>query len=169
MKTHLMLMRPKAKMLDRLPRILRPPQQQRIRPRRRLQRQLIQRQTLPSRLLDPGACRGRKVQRRDCQLREFEQPGVVCDGADDDEGFLGAGHFREAAEGHGWAVDAGGEEAAEDDAVEGGGGAAWWRGGVRIADVELGVSSWVGIWAMWGGKKEDVRARKRYSLTRSLR
>jgi len=125
-----MLMRPKPKMLDRLPRILRPPQQQRIRPRRRLQCQLVQRQTLPPRLLDPRARRCREVQRRDRQLRDFQEARVVRDGADDDEGLLGAGHFREAAEGHGGAVDAGGEEAAEDDAVEGGGGATWEEGEV---------------------------------------
>lgn len=123
-----MLMRPEAEMLDRLPRVLRSPQQQRVRPRRRLQRQLVQRQALPARLLDPRARCGREVQGRDGQLREREQARVVRHGADDDERFLGAGHFREAAEGHGRAVDAGGEEAAEDDPVEGRGGAAWQEG-----------------------------------------
>jgi len=76
------------------------------------------------------------VQRRDRQLRDFQQARVVRDGADDDEGLLGPGHFREAAEGHGGAVDAGGEEAAEDDAVEGGGGAACGGGN--------GLGCWMG-------------------------
>lgn len=119
-----MLMRPKPKVLNRLPRILRPPKQQRIRSRRRPKSQLIKRETLPTSLLDPRTRRSREMQGRDCQLRDLEQADVVRDGADYDEGFLGALHFCEAREGHGWAVDARGEEAAEDDAVEGGGGAA---------------------------------------------
>lgn len=117
-------MRPKPKMLHRLPRILRAPQQQRVLPRRLPQRQLIQRQALPARLLDPRASGRGEVQGRDGHGLYFEQARVVCDGADDDEGFFGPGEALEAGEGEGGAVDAGGEEAAEDDAVEGGGGTA---------------------------------------------
>ena len=87
--TNLPLMRPKPKMLNRLPRILRPPKQQRILPRRLPKRQLIQRQTLPTSLLNPRACRGGEMQCRDSQGFDFEQACVVRDGADHDEGFLG--------------------------------------------------------------------------------
>ena len=126
-------MRPKAKMLDRLPRILRAPQQQRVRARRSPHGQLIERQTLPSSSLDPGARRGREAQGGDGELGDGEQAVVVGDGADDDDGFLGGGgfvgwvdgHGDDAGEGDGGAVDAGHEEAAEDDFVEGGVGAAW--------------------------------------------
>lgn len=105
-------------MLNRLPRILRPPQQQRILTRRLLQRQLIQRQTLTPRLLDPCP-RGRsEMECCDGHGLDFQQTRIVRDGADYDEGFLGAGETLEAREGHWGAVDAGHEEAAEDDAVE---------------------------------------------------
>ena len=83
-------MRPEPKMLHRLPRILRPPQQQRVPPRRRPERQLIQRQALPARLLDPRPRRRREVQRRHSHfLRHLEQTRVVGDGADDDDDFVG--------------------------------------------------------------------------------
>ena len=149
-----MTMRPKPKMLNRLPRILRAPKQQRIRPRRCPQRQLVHSQTLPARLLDPRSRRSREVQRRYCQLRDFQQARVVRDGSDYDEGFLRPRHFREPAEGHGWAVDARHEEAAEDDAIEGGGGAACDLRGLVMGTVE---------WGGWGvgGEMRDVRARNR--------
>lgn len=130
-------------MLDRLPRILRSPHQQRIRPRRRPQRQLIERQTLPPRLLNPLPRRGREPQRRHRHFRHREQTRIIGDGANNNDGFVsrrfgifgggvvGVGFGRgggdvagEAGEGEGGAVDAGGEEAAEDDAVEGAVGAA---------------------------------------------
>lgn len=121
-------MRPKPKMLNRLPRILRPPQQQRITPRWRPQRQLIQRQALPARLFNPSPCRGGEVERRDGEFfRHRKQTDVVGDGADDDDGFLCRGDLfaraagsehGEAGEGERGAVGAGHEEAAEDDFVE---------------------------------------------------
>ena len=166
-------------MLHRLPRILRSPYEQRVTPRRRPQRQLIQRQTLPARLLDPGARRGREAQGRDADFGDGEQTGVVGDGADDNDGlvrdvggrvgvgFCGGvgGVAGEAGEGEGGAVDAGGEEAAEDDFVEGAVGAACSFRGL--------VSVYVFIMVGFGGGKEagwrdcvkgegfDVRARKR--------
>ena len=115
-------------MLHRLPRILRSPQQQRIAPCRRPERQLIQRQALPARLLDAGPRRGGEAERRDSELLgHLEQAGVVGDGADDDDGLVRRGEFLagaaggehgEAAEGDGGAVGAGHEEAAEDDFIE---------------------------------------------------
>ncbi len=80
-------MRPKTKVLDRLPRILRPPQQQRITPRRRPHRQLIQRNTLPARLLDASARSGGEVESRDGEFGDREETRVVGYGADYDEGF----------------------------------------------------------------------------------
>ena len=117
-------MRPKPKMLHRLSRILRSPQQQRVRARRRPQSQLIHRQALPTRFLDPCSRSRCESQRRDSQLGDGEQTRVVGDCANDDEGLFGAGHGGETGKGHGRAIDAGHEEAAEHDAVEGGGGTA---------------------------------------------
>lgn len=121
-------MRPKPKMLHCLPRILRSPQQQRITPRRRPERQLIQSQALPARLLDPSPRGSRKVKCRNGEfLRYFEQACIVGDGADDDNGFdcwgyllagAAGGEHAETAEGEGGAVGAGHEEAAENDFVE---------------------------------------------------
>ena len=121
-------MRPKPKMLHRLPRILRSPQQQRITPRRRPERQLIERQALPARLFDPRPRRGCEAQRRDGELlRHGEQTGVVGDGANDDDGLgrrgnllarAAGGEHGEAGEGERGPVGAGHEEPAEDDFVE---------------------------------------------------
>jgi len=123
-----MLVRPKTKMLHTLPRILRPPQQHTIPPRRRPQRQLIQRQTLPPGFLNSRSGRGGEAQGRDGEFGDGEKAGIVSYGADYDEDFGGGGGVGgvgcEAGEGEGGAVDAGGEEAAEEDAVEGRGGAA---------------------------------------------
>lgn len=58
------------------------------------------------------------MQCRDDHGLDFQKARVVRDGADHDEGFLGPGEALQAGEGHGGAVDPGGEEAAEDDAVE---------------------------------------------------
>ena len=117
-----MLMRPKPKMLNRLPRILRTPQQHTIRPLRRPQRQLIDGQTLASSLLDPSSCCRREAQGRDRHLGDSEQACVICDGADYDEDFgvLGCVRFVacKAREGDWGPVYARGEEAAEKDAVE---------------------------------------------------
>ena len=119
---------PKTEMLHRLPRILRSPQQQRVTPRRRPKRQLIERQALPARLLDPRSRGRRKVERRNGEfLGHFQQAGIVGDGTDDDDcfvcsgGFLGGaagGEHAEAGEGDGGAVRAGHEEPAENDFVE---------------------------------------------------
>lgn len=140
-------MRPKPKMLHRLPRVLRSPYQQCIAPRRRPQRQLIQRQTLSSRLLDPSSCSSREPQCRNAHLGDCQKARVICDGADHDDGFVRFNAFRgfgvgfcgrvggvagETGERDGWAVDAGHEKAAEDDAVEGAVGAAC---GLKIVSV----------------------------------
>ena len=129
-------MRPEPEMLHRLPRILRSPQQQRITPRGRPERQLIERQALPARLFDPRPRRGGEVQRRDGEvLGHREQTGIIGDGADDDDGLVGRGHLfaraaggehGEAGEGERGPVRAGHEEPAEDDFVEVRVGSACW-------------------------------------------
>ncbi len=130
-------MRPKPKMLDRLARILRSSQQQRITPRRRPECQLIKRQTLASSLLDASARGGGEVESGDCEFWNCEQTGVVGNSADDNEGALGGLHFfggaaagehGEAGEGEGGTVDAGHEEAAEDYFVEVGVGTTYREG-----------------------------------------
>ena len=122
-----MRMRPKPKMLHRLPTILLSPHQHSITPRRCPQRKLIQRQTLPARLQDPSSRRSGEPQCRDTQFWESEKANVVCHGTDCHEGFvedfalwLGARRceFYEGGEGEGGAVDAGHEKAFEDYAVE---------------------------------------------------
>ena len=95
-----MSMRPKTKMLNRLSRILRSSQQQRITPRGMSHRQLIQRQTLPACFLNPRTSRSGEVESRDGEFRDGEEARVVCDGADDDEGAVGGGElFARAAGG----------------------------------------------------------------------
>ena len=121
-------MRPKTEMLHRLPRILRSPQQQRITPRRRPKRQLIERQALATRLFDPRSRSRREVERRNGELLgHFQQAGIIGDGTDDDDRFVCGGDFlggaaggehAEAGEGEGGAVRAGHEEPAENDFVE---------------------------------------------------
>lgn len=86
-------MRPKPKMLHRLPRILRSPQQECITPRRRPQRQLIHRQTLSSSLLNSCADGGGEVKGRNGELGNGQQASIVGYGTDYDEGALGGGHF----------------------------------------------------------------------------
>ena len=120
-------MRSKTKMLHRLPRILRSPQQQRITTRRRPQRQLIHRQALSSSLLNSCAGCGREVESGDREFRDGQEACVIGYGADYDKGALGwchflagaaAGEHDEAGEGHWGAVDAGHKEATKDDFVE---------------------------------------------------
>lgn len=131
-----MLMWPKPEMLHRLPAILRAPQQQRPRPSRLPHRQLIQRQHLPTSLLDASPRRAREPQCRDAQFRDLDETVVICDGADDYDGLVGVGgcvvgvcgRGDDAREGHGGAVGFGHEEAAEDGGIEAGVGAAWSSG-----------------------------------------
>ena len=119
-------------MLDRLPRILRPPQQQRITPRRLPLRQLIQRQALAASLQNARARRVREPERRDAEFRQFQRAGVVRHGPHHDDrlvlvlvfGLLGRGGRDDAGDGDGGAVGLGHVEAAEDGFVEGGVGAA---------------------------------------------
>ena len=72
-------------MLDRLSRILRTPEQQSVGPSRSPQRQLIQRQAFPSRLLDPSPSRSSEAERSDGQLGDLQQAIVVGDGAHHDD------------------------------------------------------------------------------------
>ena len=92
-------MRPKTKMLNRLSRILRPAQQQRITPRRMSHRELIQCQALPAGLFDPCASSSGEVESRDGEFRDGEETRVICDCADDDEGAFGGRHFFAGAAG----------------------------------------------------------------------
>ena len=80
-----MLMRPKAEMLHGLPRILRPPQQHAIGSLGRPQRQLINRQTLASSLLDPRSRCAGEPQSGNGHLGDGQEAHVIGDGADDDE------------------------------------------------------------------------------------
>ena len=95
----LVTMRPKPKMLHRLSRILRTPEQQCITPRRMSHRQLIQCQALSPGLFNPRTSSSGKVESRDGEFGDSKKTGVVCDGADDDEGAVGGSEFFAGAAG----------------------------------------------------------------------
>ena len=78
-------------MLHRLPRILRSAQQQSSTPRWCPHRQLIQRQTLPTGLLDACFRRSGETERRNGDFGHGEQARIVGDGTDYDEGFSRGG------------------------------------------------------------------------------
>ena len=113
-------------MLKCLTRVLGPSEQQRVRPGRCLQRQLVQSQALSSGLLDPGACGRSETERGDRQLRDGEETVVIRDRAHDDDRLSAVRLLRvrvrrqigETRERDGRAVDARHEEAAQDDLVE---------------------------------------------------
>ena len=92
-------MRPKPKMLHRLSRILRTPEQQRIAPRRMSHRQLIHCQALSPRLFNPRTSSSGEVESRDGEFGDSEKTGVVCDGADDDESAVSGSEFFAGAAG----------------------------------------------------------------------
>lgn len=116
-------------MLDGLPSILAPPQQQTPGPLGASHRQLINRQTLPPGLQNPSAGSGGEAQRGHGELGHGEQARVVGDGADDDEGARGVGCVGgvagEFGEGEGRAVDPGHVETVQEDPVEVAVRAAW--------------------------------------------
>lgn len=86
-------MRPKSKMLHRLTRILRSPQQQTIAPQRRTHSELVQLETLTASFLNASARGGREAKCEDGQLGDYKQTGVVGDGADDDQIAGCGGHL----------------------------------------------------------------------------
>lgn len=134
------------------------------------QGELVEGQALTAGLLDPGAGSGCESQSGNVEFRHGQEAVVVRDGSDHSDGLvlvcllcaLGGDLAGDAGDGHWGAVDAGHEKSLEHNLVE------------------VGVSS-----ALKGGKKgqhvdssssfeqdfsiENVRARKRYSFTKSLR
>ena len=124
-------------MLKRLARVLGPPQPQRVRSRRCLPPQLIQRQALPPGLFDARARGGGEAERGHRELGHGEEAVVVRDRAYHHDGLAAVRLFRvrvrgqvgEAGEGEGRPVDARHEEAAEDDLVEVRVGTAWENAG----------------------------------------
>lgn len=113
-------------MLNRLPRILWPTEQQGVGTGRSPHGQLVQSQNLTTGLLDPGPGGVCDPESSDGELGDCEEAVVVGDGPDDDDGLvlvLVSGAFvlcdgYDAGNGDGGSVDAGHEETAEDDLVE---------------------------------------------------
>jgi hypothetical protein len=128
-------MRAKAKMLDRLPGILRTPQKQSISTSRRLHRQLIDRHAFSPGLLDSRTSGSGEAEGSNVEFRDSKETIVICDGADYDDGLVGVGWLLrigtscvdDAGERHWGPIDLGHEKAAEHDFVEVGVGAACGR------------------------------------------
>ena len=85
--SYLVLVRPEAKVLDGLPRILGSTEQQGVGAGRCAQRELVERQALAASGGNAGTCRGGEAKRGDGELRQREEAAVVGDGADDDDGL----------------------------------------------------------------------------------
>lgn len=83
-----MLVRAKAEVLDRLPSVLRSPNEKSVTSSRRPQRKLVESQSLASDCLDPGASGGCEPQGSDGELGNRKKTVVVSDGTDNDNGFV---------------------------------------------------------------------------------
>ena len=118
---HLVLVRAKAKVLERLAGILRAAEEERVGARRRAERQLVERQGLTAGRQDARAGRRGEAQRSDAQLGHLEQAAVVRHRADDHDRLLGVvaddvgGDARQRDRG---AVHARHEETLQNDLVE---------------------------------------------------
>lgn len=110
----------RAKVLDGLPRRRLAAQQHAVAPRRRGERELVERQDLPAGGDDAGAGALGDAERRDAELGHVEQARVVGDGSDNRGrlALLALHEFGELGERERGAVGLGHVEAAEDDGVE---------------------------------------------------
>lgn len=118
---------------------------------------------------DASAGSGGETQGGDVHLGDLEQTDIVSDGADNDDGLLLVAVLEvglDAREGDGGTVHAGHEETTQDDLVEGRVGTACGGKLIRpdfsgMAGEKMKASGIAGC--------RDLRARKRYSLTKSFR
>lgn len=119
--TNLVLVRTKAKVLDRLASILRTTEQEGVSSGRRAEGELVQSQDLTTSLLNPGPSSRREAEGSDGQFGDGEETVVVGDGADDDDGLAlvrigGVGD--DAGQRDGGTVDSGHKQTAQNDLVE---------------------------------------------------
>ena len=133
-RTHLVLVRAVAKVLDGLTSVLGPTEEQRVAASGGLERELVEGQSLATGGLDASTGGGSEAEGRDVDLGDLEEAVVVGDGADDDNGALLVilNVARNAREGDGGAVDTGHKQAAEDDLVE-----------ARVGAACEGVRAWL--------------------------
>lgn len=83
-----MFVRAKPEVLNRLPSILGPSDEECVAPSRRPQGKLIKSQSLASGCLDPGASSGSESQSGDGKLRDREETVIISDGADNDDSLI---------------------------------------------------------------------------------
>lgn len=156
-----------AEVLDGLTVVLGATQEQGVGTGGLLERQLVEGQGAAAGGQDARAGGGGEPQGSDLDLGDLEQAVVVGDGADNNDRLLVVAVLQvglDAGQGDGRAVDARGKEAAQDNLVEGRvGTTCCWRVVSKRACLR-GLRCAVG--GCWGW---DLRARKRYSFTRSLR
>ena len=163
-------------MLDSLPRVLRSPQQQSVLTSGCPHGQLIERQCLTTSSLDSGTCSCRKSQCGNAELGHNWETQVISDGCDDDDGLAGVllwalrrcGSACDFGDGKRWAVGLGHEKAAEDCCIEFGVGTAC----TEKTTVRFLIARYAAIAGMDSSSLllgVDVRAKKRYNLTRSFR
>lgn len=111
----------KSKMLHSLSTVLWTPNKHCVLPERCPERELIDRETLTTCLLDAGTRCSGETQSGDSELGNGEQAYVIRDGGDGDDDFFWTGEPGKSREGERGAVDTAGEEPPENNGVEGGG------------------------------------------------
>jgi hypothetical protein len=167
-QSYLVLVGTEAKVLDSLTVVLGATQEQGVSTGGLLKSKLVKGQGAAASSQDAGAGGGGEAQGSDLDLGDLEQAVVVGDGADNDDCLLVVAVLQvglDTRQGDGRAVDAGGKQAAQDNLVEGRVGTTCrWRVVSKKKKNTVGSS---------GGLDRrrclDLRARKRYSFTRSLR
>lgn len=83
-----MLVRAKPEVFNRLPSVLRSPDEKGVASSRRPQRELVKSQSLASSCLDSGASGGSESQSGDGKLRDSEETVIVSDGTDNDNSLV---------------------------------------------------------------------------------
>lgn len=162
-ESYLVLVGTEAEVLDSLTVVLGATQEQGVGTGGLLQGELVEGQGAAAGGQDARAGSGGEAQGSDLDLGDLEQAVVVGDGADNNDRLLVVAVLQvglDTGQGDRRAVDAGGKQAAQDNLVEGRvGTTCCWK----VISKRVAVSA-MGCRRCW-----DLRARKRYSFTRSLR
>lgn len=162
-ESYLVLVGTEAEVLDGLTAVLGATQEQGVGTGGLLKSELVEGQGAAAGGQDARAGGGGEPQGGDLDLGDLEQAVVVGDGADNNDRLLVIAVLQvglDTGQGDGGAVDAGGKEAAQDNLVEGGVGTA--------CCLAVFNQPFAGCANNCQGCC-DLRARKRYSFTRSLR
>lgn len=160
-----MLVRTEAEVLEGLTAVLGSTEDQGVAAGRSTESKLIQGDGLTTGSDNAGTGGGSEAEGGNGGLGEGQETVVIGDGADDDDGalLLLADVGNNAGEGNGRAVDLGHEKSSENNLVEGGIGSAWCRKRTLVAQRSQHGSFRAPILG------SNLRARKRYSLTRSFK